>query len=242
MQSDYFGAAAEPENGRIRSRPDSPTPSGPARKVQKRNSIASNASNDDDDDDDTAAADASTDAAGGPVPSGPPFICPTCSTSYSRLEYLRRHERRHADIRPFVCDCGKGFSRSDVLSRHKRQCRVVLQLDGSGDGEKPAEGEAPPKATKPRRSSTAAKPGRPKGSTKAAKAAAAAANNGTNGSADTAGTDGAAASHSGALGSEGANGPAPPPPAPHSDQLTHDAIALAAAAAAAAAAAGHHPG
>lgn len=241
MQSDYFGAAAEPENGRIRSRPDSPTSSGPARKVQKRNSIASNASNDDDDDDDTAAADASTDAAGGPVPSGPPFICPTCSTSYSRLEYLRRHERRHADIRPFVCDCGKGFSRSDVLSRHKRQCRVVLQLDGSGDGEKPAEGEAPPKATKPRRSSTAAKPGRPKGSTKAAKAAAAAANNGTNGSADAAGTDGATASHPGALGSEGANGPAPPPPAPHSDQLTHDAIALAAAAAAAAAAAGHHP-
>ncbi|CDS01350.1 hypothetical protein [Sporisorium scitamineum] len=175
MQSDYFGAAAEPENGRVRSRPDSPTAAGPARKIQKRNSIASNASNEDikHNDDDGAAADASTDAAGGPVPSGPPFICPTCSTSYSRLEYLRRHERRHADIRPFVCDCGKGFSRSDVLSRHKRQCRVVLQLDGSGEGEKPAEGESPPKATKPRRSSSTAKPGRPKGSTKAAKAAAA---------------------------------------------------------------------
>lgn len=98
MQSDYFGAAAiadEPENGRVRSRPDSPTPSGPARKVQKRNSIASNGSNEDNkDDDDAAAGDASVDAAGGPMPNGPPFICPTCSTSYSRLEYLRRHERR----------------------------------------------------------------------------------------------------------------------------------------------------
>lgn len=95
MQSHYFGAAAEPENGRVRSRPDSPTPSGPARKIQKRNSIASNASNEDNkDDDDGAAADASVDGSGGPMPNGPPFICPTCSTSYSRLEYLRRHERR----------------------------------------------------------------------------------------------------------------------------------------------------
>lgn len=62
--------------------------------------------------------------------SGPPFICPTCNTSYSRLEYLRRHERRHADIRPFVCPCGKSFSRSDVLARHKTKCRVVLSGEG----------------------------------------------------------------------------------------------------------------
>ncbi|KAJ1026769.1 hypothetical protein NDA16_002066 [Ustilago loliicola] len=240
MQSDYFGAAADPQSGTVRSRPDSPTPSGPARKIQKRDSIASNVSNEDNkDDDDNAAGDASVDASGGPMPNGPPFICPTCSTSYSRLEYLRRHERRHADIRPFVCDCGKGFSRSDVLSRHKRQCRVVLQLDGTGEAEKPAaEGESPPKATKPRRSSTA-KPGRPKGSTKAAKAAAAAANS-VNGNGDAAGGEGSAGGSSNNGTSE--DGPAPPPPAPHSDQLTHDAIAVAAAATAAAAAAGHPPG
>ncbi|KAJ1026399.1 hypothetical protein NDA13_003780 [Ustilago tritici] len=241
MQSDYFGVAADPESSRLRSRPDSPTPFGPARKIQKRSSIASNASNEHSkDDDDNAAGDASVDASGGPMPNGPPFICPTCSTSYSRLEYLRRHERRHADIRPFVCDCGKGFSRSDVLSRHKRQCRVVLQLDGSAQGEKPAaEGESPPKATKPRRSSSTAKPGRPKGSTKAAKAAAAAANT-TNGTGDAAGAQGSTASSSNNGTNDGADGPAPPPPAPHSDQLTHDAIAVAAAAAAAAAA-GHPP-
>lgn len=62
--------------------------------------------------------------------SGPPFLCPTCNTSYSRLEYLRRHERRHADIRPFSCPCGKAFSRSDVLARHKTKCRVVLSGEG----------------------------------------------------------------------------------------------------------------
>ncbi|CAO1622238.1 unnamed protein product [Jaminaea pallidilutea] len=67
----------------------------------------------------------STSSDGGPPP-GPPYICPACQTSYSRLEYLRRHERRHQDIRPFVCECGKSFSRSDVLSRHKRQCSYHL--------------------------------------------------------------------------------------------------------------------
>ena len=73
-----------------------------------------------------------------PAPAqGPPFICPTCNTSYSRLEYLRRHERRHADIRPFVCPCGKSFSRSDVLARHKTKCRVVLASDnGERKGER----------------------------------------------------------------------------------------------------------
>ncbi|PWN38326.1 uncharacterized protein FA14DRAFT_188332 [Meira miltonrushii] len=71
---------------------------------------------------------------GSATQSGPPYLCPTCQTTYSRLEYLRRHERRHADIRPFVCDCGKGFSRSDVLSRHKRQCAVHLN-GGSADGD-----------------------------------------------------------------------------------------------------------
>ena len=73
-------------------------------------------------------------ATAAPAPSaapqhGPPFLCPTCNTSYSRLEYLRRHERRHADIRPFSCPCGKSFSRSDVLARHKTKCRVVLSCE-----------------------------------------------------------------------------------------------------------------
>ena len=80
------------------------------------------------------------------TPHGPPFLCPTCNTSYSRLEYLRRHERRHADIRPFTCVCGKSFSRSDVLARHKTKCRVVL----AGESEAPADRKAERRTSAPR--------------------------------------------------------------------------------------------
>lgn len=92
------------------------------------------------------------------TPHGPPFLCPTCNTSYSRLEYLRRHERRHADIRPFTCVCGKSFSRSDVLARHKTKCRVVL----AGDSEAPADrkGERRTNAPRATRSRTSAMPAR----------------------------------------------------------------------------------
>jgi hypothetical protein len=55
---------------------------GPARKQQKR----SNNGN--------GAMGAPSTSAGTTTQSGPPYICPTCQTSYSRLEYLRRHERR----------------------------------------------------------------------------------------------------------------------------------------------------
>ncbi|KAE8265366.1 hypothetical protein A4X09_0g6666 [Tilletia walkeri] len=88
-------------------------------------------------------------AASSITPNGPPFVCTACKQTYSRLEYLRRHERRHADIRPFVCDCGKGFSRSDVLGRHRKQCKTVVGEDGS----KGREQGGPP--TKKQRRSTA---------------------------------------------------------------------------------------
>ncbi|KAG8973558.1 hypothetical protein FRC05_008626 [Tulasnella sp. 425] len=63
----------------------------------------------------------------------PRFPCPTCGAQYSRLEYLRRHERKHTEHRPFSCsDCAKTFARrliilhrpagSDVLLRHRRRC------------------------------------------------------------------------------------------------------------------------
>lgn len=98
---------------------------------------------------------------------GPPFLCPTCNTSYSRLEYLRRHERRHADIRPFACPCGKSFSRSDVLARHKTKCRVVL----SGEGQAAANQSTPDSRSKTERSTPRSTPrntrGRPSSETRA---------------------------------------------------------------------------
>ncbi|ORY31969.1 hypothetical protein BCR39DRAFT_524873 [Naematelia encephala] len=53
------------------------------------------------------------------------FGCPYpgCGQSYSRMEYLKRHQRKHQDVRPFSCkDCSKAFARSDVLLRHRRRC------------------------------------------------------------------------------------------------------------------------
>ncbi|BEJ11934.1 hypothetical protein CspHIS471_0203940 [Cutaneotrichosporon sp. HIS471] len=48
---------------------------------------------------------------------------PGCGQTYSRMEYLKRHQRKHQDERPFQCkDCSKAFARSDVLLRHRRRC------------------------------------------------------------------------------------------------------------------------
>jgi len=93
-------------------------------------------------------------AASASTPHGPPFVCAACKQTYSRLEYLRRHERRHADIRPFVCECGKGFSRSDVLGRHKKQCKAVVGENGSNkDADSPNDrDQGGPPAKKQRRS------------------------------------------------------------------------------------------
>ncbi|KAK0531416.1 hypothetical protein OC834_002962 [Tilletia horrida] len=87
------------------------------------------------------------------TPNGPPFVCAACKQTYSRLEYLRRHERRHADIRPFVCACGKGFSRSDVLGRHKKQCKAVVGDSGSKDGDSNSDREQGGPPTKKQRRS-----------------------------------------------------------------------------------------
>ncbi|CEL51939.1 hypothetical protein RSOLAG1IB_00476 [Rhizoctonia solani AG-1 IB] len=55
--------------------------------------------------------------------SKPVFTCAECSATYSRMEYLRRHERKHTETRPFQCEeCLKSFARSDVLLRHRRRC------------------------------------------------------------------------------------------------------------------------
>ncbi|CDZ96249.1 FOG: Zn-finger [Phaffia rhodozyma] len=57
------------------------------------------------------------------APAKPTFACGTCGKLYSRLEYVRRHERKHQDSKPFPCtECTKSFARSDVLLRHKRRC------------------------------------------------------------------------------------------------------------------------
>ncbi|KAL2848882.1 hypothetical protein BJY01DRAFT_211219 [Aspergillus pseudoustus] len=55
-----------------------------------------------------------------------PYKCNHCTRSFTRVEHLKRHIALHTGIKPYSCKCGQAFSRSDVLSRHKRRCGKAL--------------------------------------------------------------------------------------------------------------------
>jgi DNA-directed RNA polymerase subunit RPC12/RpoP len=47
------------------------------------------------------------------------FKCQTCGKSFSRKDFLARHELNHKNVRPFRCeDCNLGFTRRDMLRKH----------------------------------------------------------------------------------------------------------------------------
>lgn len=65
------------------------------------------------------------------------FECSSCSKSFTRKDYLYRHEKNHAQFKPFKCDqCNLSFTRSDLLTKHfksKSHQRIRNKLTDSGD-------------------------------------------------------------------------------------------------------------
>jgi hypothetical protein len=47
--------------------------------------------------------------------------CKFCQKAFHKGEHLRRHERSHTGIKPYVCKkCNRSFSRQDSLNRHEK--------------------------------------------------------------------------------------------------------------------------
>ncbi|KAA1090944.1 hypothetical protein PGT21_018660 [Puccinia graminis f. sp. tritici] len=58
--------------------------------------------------------------------------CPECPKTFSRLEYVTRHRRvKHLGARPWSCQCGVSYARSDLLTRHKRKCSQAKESIGA---------------------------------------------------------------------------------------------------------------
>lgn len=68
---------------------------------------------------------------------GAAYHCGQCSLKFARSSDLRRHERAHLLVLPYICtQCGKGFARKDALKRHsntmtcERNRRKLMEAAG----------------------------------------------------------------------------------------------------------------
>ncbi|KAJ7873175.1 hypothetical protein B0H13DRAFT_1633603, partial [Mycena leptocephala] len=50
------------------------------------------------------------------------FICPVpgCGSTFTRVFNLKGHIRSHNEEKPFLCKCGKGFTRKQDCKRHEQ--------------------------------------------------------------------------------------------------------------------------
>ena len=73
------------------------------------------------------------------------FKCEQCGMTYSRLEHLSRHERRHKEEKPFLClVCNKSFGRRDVLNRHMTIHKGINPKDPAYTAYQPSSGPRHP--------------------------------------------------------------------------------------------------
>lgn len=57
------------------------------------------------------------------------YTCDICHGTFSRQENMLRHVRnshRSENDNPYVCMCGRSYTRSDILLRHQRGCETFL--------------------------------------------------------------------------------------------------------------------
>ena len=49
------------------------------------------------------------------------YICKYCGKCFVRINDRKRHKKIHSGIKPYVCPCGKNFTRHDALTRHRQR-------------------------------------------------------------------------------------------------------------------------
>jgi hypothetical protein len=47
-----------------------------------------------------------------------PFVCKLCYAAFHRYHDLKRHMDVHCGTKPYMCHCGRAFTRKDALKRH----------------------------------------------------------------------------------------------------------------------------
>ncbi|RAH48942.1 C2H2-type zinc finger protein [Aspergillus brunneoviolaceus CBS 621.78] len=62
------------------------------------------------------------------------LTCKICSRTFNRHEHLQRHIRTHTKDKPYICPCGRSFSRKDLLTRHERLSHGLDGRQGAARG------------------------------------------------------------------------------------------------------------